>query len=235
MLSAFGVTLAAQAQAAESGAPVGAFPTTAVLAAASLGVILFLLWKLHTERKTNRQQRLTEELFTHIAKTLARGYMDFYYVDLDDETFIEYRTDAKSGEFMEARRGTDFFAACRADTERYVHPEDREAVMSALERETLLELLGRSSTFIMAHRLITERGPNSRRYAAMALIRPETVDERMKQINEKQAEIDKLFEEYTKEMQARQYAREEARQRDEKDLADLKLFGRITTRNRTIC
>ncbi len=63
---------------------------------------------------------------------------------------------------------------------------------------------------------------DSRRYAAMALIRPETVDERMKQVDEKQAEIDKLFEEYTKELQARQYLREEARQRDEKDLAELK-------------
>ena len=63
---------------------------------------------------------------------------------------------------------------------------------------------------------------DSRRYAAMTLIRPETVDERMKQVDEKLAEIDKLFEEYTKELQARQYLREEARQRDEKDLAELK-------------
>ncbi|MBP5200362.1 MAG: methyl-accepting chemotaxis protein, partial [Schwartzia sp.] len=63
---------------------------------------------------------------------------------------------------------------------------------------------------------------DARRYAAMALIRPETVDERMKQIDGKLAEIDKLFEEYTAALQKRHYARAEAKERDEKDLAELK-------------
>ncbi len=61
-----------------------------------------------------------------------------------------------------------------------------------------------------------------RRYSAMALIKPEAADERMKQIDEKLAEIDKLFEDYTNSLQKRHYARAEAKQRDEKDLAELK-------------
>ena len=63
---------------------------------------------------------------------------------------------------------------------------------------------------------------DSRRYTAMALILPATVDERIKQVNEKLAEIDKLFADYTKELQERHYFDPSARQRDEKDLADLK-------------
>ena len=63
---------------------------------------------------------------------------------------------------------------------------------------------------------------DARRYTAMALIRPETVDERIKQVNDKLVEIDKLFEEYTKNMEAREYARAEAKERDRKDLDELK-------------
>ena len=63
---------------------------------------------------------------------------------------------------------------------------------------------------------------DARRYAAMALIRPETIDERMKQVDGKLAEIDKLFDDYTKDMQDRVYMNPADKQRDEKDLADLK-------------
>ena len=63
---------------------------------------------------------------------------------------------------------------------------------------------------------------DARRYTAMALIRPETVDERIKQVDGKLVEIEKLFAEYADKLEKREYVRAEAKERDRKDLADLK-------------
>ena len=63
---------------------------------------------------------------------------------------------------------------------------------------------------------------DARRYTAMALIRPETVDERIKQVDGKLVEIEKLFAEYADKLEKREYVRAEAKERDKKDLADLK-------------
>ena len=102
--------------------------------------------------------RSTSVIFTHIAKTLARGYTDFYYVNLDTEVFIEYRTDDETGELKETRRGEKFFEACRADVGQMVHPEDRDAVIKALDRNNLLAALDRDGTFMMPYRLLSGNG-----------------------------------------------------------------------------
>lgn len=101
----------------------------------------------------------TSVIFTHIAKTLARGYTDFYYVNLDTEVFIEYRTDSESGELRETRRDVNFFEKCKEDIGRYVHPEDRDAVVKALARKNLLAALERDGTFMKSYRLLSGKGP----------------------------------------------------------------------------
>lgn len=103
--------------------------------------------------------RSTSVIFTHIAKTLARGYTDFYYVNLDTEVFIEYKTDEESGELRETRRGEKFFEECRADVGKMIHPEDRDAVIKALDRNHLLDALERDGTFMMPYRLLSDNGP----------------------------------------------------------------------------
>ncbi|MCR5030593.1 MAG: transporter substrate-binding domain-containing protein [Selenomonadaceae bacterium] len=103
--------------------------------------------------------RSTSVIFTHIAKTLARGYTDFYYVDLDTEKYIEYRNDETSGEITETRRGENFFAACRKDAKRIVHPEDLNALLNMLDRQTFLDALNRNGIFMMPYRLISDQGP----------------------------------------------------------------------------
>lgn len=133
-------------------------------------VALILIFLLSQKLRASRQQQLLEEtyektrntniIFTHIAKTLARGYTDFYYVNLDTGAFIEYRNDEKSGEFTETRRGKDFFAECKTDIQRYVHPEDRDVLAKALERRNLVSALNRDNIFMLPYRLLSDHGPS---------------------------------------------------------------------------
>lgn len=98
-------------------------------------------------------------IYTHIAQTLAKSYTDLYYVNLETEEFIEYLPGTEGNTLTEERRGTDFFDKCKADTERVVHPDDRQLVRTALERKTLIDYLDRNGTFIMTYRLLTEESP----------------------------------------------------------------------------
>ncbi|MBQ7516583.1 MAG: transporter substrate-binding domain-containing protein [Schwartzia sp.] len=130
-----------------------------------LGITQDMTDKVRIERENAATRDAYEKLqstsviFSYIAKTLARGYSDFYYVNLDTERFIEYRTDEESGEIVETRRRDNFFAELEADTRRYVYPDDRDAVLHALERETLLATLDRDQIFMMSYRLLSDRGP----------------------------------------------------------------------------
>ena len=97
-------------------------------------------------------------IFTHIARTLARGYEDLYYVNLDTEEYIEYCSDTDSGMLNEVRRGMHFFDSCQKEADIYIHEEDREVFRRAMSRETLLESLSKNNTFFMTYRLVSEKG-----------------------------------------------------------------------------
>ena len=60
----------------------------------------------------------TGKIITHIARSLARGYTDLYYVNMDTDELIEYHTDDDYGVLSEVRRSADFFEGCRRDVKR---------------------------------------------------------------------------------------------------------------------
>ena len=112
-----------------------------------------------TTKEAYEKARSTGIIYTHIAQTLARGYSDLYYINLDTEEFVEYRPDEKSGTLIEARRGWHFFEECKLEIEQFVHPDDRDAVIEALDRKTLVAALDRHKTVIMTYRMMEESGP----------------------------------------------------------------------------
>ncbi len=132
--------------------------------------------------RVQRENALTKEayekakrigvIYTHIAETLAIGYEDMYYVNLETGEFSEYLTDPVKGELKEERRGTDFFAETKADAEIFVHPDDRENVIQALDKEVLLENIQRNGSFTLTYRLISVGGKKEQAsYTSMKVTR----------------------------------------------------------------
>ena len=103
--------------------------------------------------------RSTGVLYTHIALSLARGYTDLYYVNMDTDEFIEFHTDDEYGVLTEARRGADFFEGCERDAKLFVHRDDQEAFVKAMNRRFLEEALGRSKVFELIYRRIKGGDP----------------------------------------------------------------------------
>ena len=101
----------------------------------------------------------TNIVYTRIAQSLARGYTDLYYVNMDTDEFIEFHTDDDCGVLAEARRGADFFEGCERDAKLFVHPEDQAAFVEAMNREFLEEALDRTNVFELVYRRIKGGAP----------------------------------------------------------------------------
>ena len=98
-------------------------------------------------------------IFAHIAQALAQGFIDLYYVDLNTEEFIEYRSDTENNSLFEKRRGWHFFEECQDMIGGYVHPEDRENIRSVMDRKTLVAALDQNSIFMTTFRIMIDQKP----------------------------------------------------------------------------
>ena len=105
------------------------------------------------------KERSAGTVFAHIAMSLARDYMDLYYVNTDTDEYIQYGADADSGALTELLRGKDFFGRCRQEADRYVYAEDRAAFVRAMERRALTEALDRRGVFELIFRKLKDGAP----------------------------------------------------------------------------
>lgn len=98
-------------------------------------------------------------IYTHIAQTLSRDYIDLYYINADTEEFVEYQKDEENGSLSEIRRGWHFFSDCKLELSESVYEDDRNAFLQAMKRKTLMEALNKKNTFSMTYRQVSESGP----------------------------------------------------------------------------
>ena len=91
-------------------------------------------------------------MYTQIAQTLARDYLDMYYVNADTEEYIQYRKEEKGHALSEVRRDWHFFSDCKAELAENVHPDDRKAFLQSMKRKTLMKALERKDTYVMTYR-----------------------------------------------------------------------------------
>lgn len=109
-------------------------------------------------------------IFAHIAQALAHGFQYLFYVDLNTEQFIEYRSDDKDGTLSEVRRGWHFFSDCKVELSESVCPDDKEAFLAAMNRKRLMKALAHKDTFVMTYRRLVRGKPV---YVSMKISRME--------------------------------------------------------------
>lgn len=105
-------------------------------------------------RKAWKEAQQTGVIYSRIAYALARGCIDLFYVNMDTGDFIEYKTDDERGVLRETRRAPDFFESCLREVGLFVHPEDQEMFVQAMNRESLRKTLEECEEFRMTYRRI---------------------------------------------------------------------------------
>ena len=98
-------------------------------------------------------------IYTNIAQTLSRDYIDMYYVNVDTEEFVEYQKGEGNGTLTEVRRGWHFFSDCKLELAESVYDKDRESFLQAMKRKNLMKALEQKDTFVMTYRQIKRENP----------------------------------------------------------------------------
>ena len=132
-----------------------------------LGTCLLHTFVINEEKEDYRErleaayemERNTGTIFAHIALSLARDYADLFYVNMDTDEYTEYHADDESGVLAEVRSGTDFFENCKREVKLFVHPDDNEAFVNAMNRRFLTGALERTGVFEMVYRRIKDGVP----------------------------------------------------------------------------
>ena len=110
------------------------------------------------DKKDYEKARNTGIVFMHIARALAQGYKNLYYIDFNTEEFIEYTID-EEGYLVEADRGWHFFEVCQDNIANVIYYEDREMLSKALDRHCLEEELNQKNNLVFTYREIIDGEP----------------------------------------------------------------------------
>ena len=94
-----------------------------------------------------------------IAQALASDYISIYYVDIEDDSFIEYQSTDEYQELGIERAGEDFFTVSKRNALRLIYPEDQAAFLEAIDKENLLKTLEGEHTFMLNYRMLFDGVP----------------------------------------------------------------------------
>ncbi len=105
---------------------------------------------------TDEKENLT---YSHVAQALSADYLYIYYVDLENDTFIEYRPNTLKGAMFVERHGDDFFTASQQDAMKLLHKSDRDAFVEAFNKENVVNSIEQNGTFTYTYRLLMDGDP----------------------------------------------------------------------------
>ena len=107
--------------------------------------------KREIKYKSQMEQNLT---YTNIALSLIKNYFLVYYVNLDNDNYIQYGIDSANQTLRKDAIGKGFFDECKINARKHLVKEDQEKFLRALERERMLHEIKDGKTFYLTYRQI---------------------------------------------------------------------------------
>ena len=98
----------------------------------------------------------SSSIYSRISYALARATTDLFYVNMATDEYIEYSSDDDCGMLLESRRAADFFESCEREAKLFVHPDDQDAFVRAMNREFLSDVLSDSEEYEMTYRRLKD-------------------------------------------------------------------------------
>ena len=89
-----------------------------------------------------------------IAQALATDYFCIYYVNVNDNRFIEYSASPEYRQLGLPTMGDDFITFARTNFEEIIHPDDQEGFLDCFVKEDIIEALDHSASFAMTFRMM---------------------------------------------------------------------------------
>ena len=86
---------------------------------------------------------------------LNGNFIVLYFVDLDNNHYVEFSSSKAYEDLGIDKQGTDFFKSTMENCLRTVHPEDQALFQSKITRENMLATIDRDGMFVMDYRLLS--------------------------------------------------------------------------------
>ena len=124
-----------------------------------------------------------------VAQALATDYFCIYYVNVDNDKFIEYSASPEYRALGLPTMGDDILGFARNNFEEIIHPDDREMFLETFVKENIIEALDTHGTFTMTFRMMFQGTPTYVHLKVTRMIEKEarrvvigisSVDEQMK-------------------------------------------------------
>ena len=129
--------------------------------------------------------------FTQIAESLASNYDVIYYVDMVTEEYVGYTSHNIYGELEINESGDDFFNEAKKNAAVLIHPQDKERLLSVLNKDYLLSMLeGRKQISVEYRHIVEDKELYTRMTARKTsdgghvIIGVENIDEEVRRENE---------------------------------------------------
>ena len=94
--------------------------------------------------------------YESIARALAADYHNIFYVDMNNDSFIEYTSPEGSDRLAVERRRDDFFTFITGDFIARVHEEDRQKLISVITRENIIRKLDDAGRINLTYRTVED-------------------------------------------------------------------------------
>ena len=97
--------------------------------------------------------------FSRLALSLANDYESIYYINANDDSYVEYGASDDGENLTVLSLGDDFFTDVTYNVPRLVYKDDRKAFLKAFTKENMISSLKGRNSFMLDYRLIREGRP----------------------------------------------------------------------------
>ena len=124
--------------------------------------------------KKNAIQRTENVTFLRLALALANDYESIYYLNTENNSYVEYAASGDKKELTVISGGEDFFNDTIVNCRRIVFKDDQERFLAAINKKTLLEAAKTGEAFTLDYRLVVRGYPE---YYSLKTIKGTGLDE----------------------------------------------------------
>ncbi len=128
------------------------------------------LENINTEVLAERElieSRQKSATFAAIAESLASKYDVIYYVDVSTARYTEFNSSNMLDGLALREDGRDFFADAARNAGQLLHPKDKERVLNALTKDSIISALESRKQYSIDYRLIINSKPQFTRLTIM--------------------------------------------------------------------
>ena len=120
----------------------------------------FLLERRKLGDKIMPAAEIQSSSFEHITDSLTGGFDNIYYIDINNDHYIEFLTEGQQHEELKIdKSGKNFFTDIIPMIRRAVHPDDQEELIRAIQKDNLLRELDQAQPFSMIFRMMINQEP----------------------------------------------------------------------------